>query len=1142
MINILCQAHLVQKKHRLNHLGRIMKLSVFLFFCFAFSAIAENASSQNAKVTLNKQNVAVSEVLNAIEEQTEYLFLYNKKNVNVNRTTSVHVTDESVARVLSELFHGTNISYAMEGKHIVLTRKESNDFPAAAQQSGRSINGVVKDEKGETVIGANVVVLGTTNGTITDFDGNFSLNDVPEKAVLQVSYIGYLTKEVSVGKQNTLNIVLEEDTKKLDEVVVIGYGTRQRKSITGSVDQVGSEVFENRPVSNAMQALQGASANLIIQQKNMNPNDNSMSINIRGVSTMGNNDPLIVIDGLISSTETLNNLNPADIENVSVLKDAGSAAIYGSRSANGVILVTTKKGVKSNKPTVTFNGMVGFEDPKILYQPVEGWQNAMYRNQANMNIGSSPAFTPAQIRDLYDHRDEEYWFLDEIMKTGLQQTYNLGISGGSENTTYMVSAGYFNQDSNFKGNFGVERYNFRTNLTTEYGRFKLTSLMAYTRKNERTVAGGTGNVIINSSRIPSYYYYKLQSEDGKYLINDVIGDDNALAKLQEGGYEKKDEDNFIGSLNLDVKLFDGLKARGLVGLDLTQHHRFRRDKKVPLYSSADLQTPVLYMNSNTLTEDYNSKKYTLSTQFLLDYDRTFNSVHHVSGLVGVSNESYTFKASRIAWEYTDEDLGLPTTDESVQNKDNKNSNGDTDQTSITSVFGRVGYDYMNKYYGDVSFRYDGSSKFSKDHRWGFFPSFSAAWRLSEEDFMESYKEKFGDLKLRTSYGVLGNQNVDNYSYQTVYEMKTNSYVFNNQVVPGTAFTYGNSLLTWEKSANFNIGFDATFFSNKLFVSFDYFNKKTTNILLSPEVSTIFGSSAAKENAGEMRNQGWEVTLNYKLNSGDFRHNFNFNISDSKNKVTDFGGKERIDQNDQLYKIIREGEALGSYFGYKTDGLFQSYDEIANSALPVGASVQPGDVKYVDMNGDKVIDEKDRVVLGNAFPRYTFGFTYNVEYKGFDLGMLIQGVGKRSMYVRGELIEPFHSNYSYCIYEHQLDFWTPTNPDAKWPRLVAPGSSSSTNNWGKAGTDLYLLNAAYLRLKNIQVGYTLPKQLTAKFGVQKLRVNLNAQNLFTLSKNSFIDPESSEFSNNMGGIEGVGANSARNYPTLVYYGFGLDLEF
>ena len=1112
-------------KHKTRRIGATC-LGLFVAGCLQLNA---------QKVSFNDGVVSLKEAFQKIEAASKYKIAYNGTQLDVSQQVELNQKDTDVLDVLNQVLSGTGYTYSVKGNYVVISAPQQE-----VNQNTKKVTGVIVDEAGEPVIGANVVIAGTTQGTITDFDGNFSL-EASDNSTLEISYIGFLTQKISVKGKKDLRIVLKEDSQKLDEVVVVGYGTRSRKSITGAVDQVNNEVFENRPVTNATQALQGASANLVIQSKNMNPNDNSMNINIRGVSTMGNNDPLIVIDGLISSSSTLNNLNPNDIENVSVLKDAGSAAIYGSRSANGVILITTKKGAKGSKPKVTFNGQVGVEDPHILFSPVEGWQNAMYRNQANVNVGSAPQFTPADIRDLYNHRGEEEWLYNQIIQNGLQQNYNLNVSGGSEHTTYMVSASYFNQESNFVGNFGLERYNFRSNLSTEYGRFKLTSLMAYNRRKERTIAGGTGNTIINSSRVPPYYYYKFMEGD-KYLVNDVVGDDNPLALLQEGGYEKKDEDNFIGSLNLDFKIIDGLKATGLVGLDLTQHHRFRRDQKVPLYSSADLENPVLYLHSNTMTEDYNEKRYTLSTQFLLDFNRTFNEVHNVSALLGVSNESYTKQASRIAWEYTDEDLGLPTTDESIQNKDNYNSNNGTDQTSITSVFGRVGYNYKDKYYGDVSFRYDGSSKFAKDHRWGFFPSFSAGWRLSEESFMEDYKSNIGDLKLRASYGVLGNQNVDNYSYQTVYQMNNNGYVFNNLSVPSTSYTDGNALLTWEKSANFNIGADATFLNGNLYLSVDYFDKKTSNILLTPEVSTIYGGSAAKENAGEMRNRGWEVTINYKLNSGEFHHNFNFNISDSKNKVTDFGGKERIDQNDQLYKIIREGEALGSYYGYKTDGLFQSYEEIVNSALPVGASVQPGDVKYVDQNNDGVIDEKDRVVLGNAFPRYTFGFTYNVAWRGFDLNVMLQGVGKRSQYLRGELMEPFHSNYSYCIYEHQLDFWTPTNPDARWPRLVAPGSSSSTNNWGMAGSDIYLLNAAYLRVKNVQLGYTIPKTWTQKFGVDKLRVSINVENPLTFAKNSFIDPESSEFGSDMGGISGIGANSGRNYPTLSYYGFGLDIEF
>ena len=1015
---------------------------------------------------------------------------------------------------------------------------------SAQQSAGErrvTITGKVLDQSGEPVIGGSVLQKGTSNGAVTNFDGDFSI-DVPIGATITISYLGFTTEEVVVRDNKSLIINMKEDVQKLNEVIVIGYGTRQRKDLTGATDGILSRDIANRPVTNTMQALQGLSPNLIIQQRNANPNDMSMNINIRGVSTMGNNDPLIVIDGLISSTSTLNSLNPEDIDNISILKDAGSAAIYGSRSSNGVILVTTKQGSKVGKPIVRVNSSIGYEDPKILFQPVKGYENALLRNQANINTGSDPAFTPEQIRDLYDHRDEEYWFYNEIVQKGLQQNYNMSISGGNATTTYMMSAGYFNQESNYKGGYGLERYNFRSNTSTEYGRFKMTTLMAYNRRIERTVAGGTGNVIINSSRVPPYYYYKFKEND-KWLVNTVVGDDNTMAKLMDGGSENKDEDNVFGSMSLELKIFEGLKAKGLLGLDLTQHHRYRRYLQVPLYASGDSPEPTVYISPDRVTDDYNEKRYTLNTQFMLDYDRTFNSVHNVNALLGTSNESYTSQNSLAGWRYTDPELGLPVSKEGDAVLTGvSTTNANTDQTSITSVFGRAGYNFMSKYYLDFAFRYDGSSRFAKEHRWGFFPSFSGAWRLSEEGFMEFYNNSVGDLKIRGSYGVLGNQNVSNYAYQTTYSVSSNVYVFDNVAVPGTGYSLGNPLLTWERAATANIGLDATFMKNKLFVSFDYFNKTTSDILLVPVYPTIFGSRPPNQNLGKMQNRGWEVTLNYQTKTGNFNHNFNLNVSDSKNKVVDFGGEEQINGSDQMYKIIREGEALGSYFGIKTDGIFQSYDEIAKSALPLGANVQPGDIKYVDTNGDMVIDSDDRVVLGNAFPRYTFGFTYSVDFKGFDLYALFQGVGKRDMYVRGELIEPFHSNYSYCIYQHQLDFWSPTNPNARWPRLVAPGSASSTNNWGRNGTDIYLLDGSYLRLKNIQIGYTLPKQLTSKIGIQKLRINLNAQNLFTLTKNAFIDPESTEFGSNMGGLGGVGANSARNYPSLIYYGFGLNLEF
>lgn len=1110
----------------------IMRLTLFLMVFCVFSAYS-STYAQKTRLNLNVQNTEIKDILNEIENQTEFFFMYDNKQVDVERKVDVSVKSMNIDEVLKHLFEGTNITYKIVNRQILLFPKENTT------QQQKSVSGKVTDASGTLLPGVSVTIKGTQIGVITDSNGSYSISNVPENAVLAFSFVGMKPQEVSVEGRTSIDVVLAEDMVGIDEVVVIGYGTAQKKNLIGAVDQVNSKLIDDRPVGNTVQALQGASPNLVIQQKSMNPNDNSMNINIRGISTMNNNDPLVVIDGMISELGSLNNLNPADIENVSVLKDAGSAAIYGSRSSNGVILVTTKKGTKNKKPVIRLSSMAGIQEPHVLYKPVSGYENALLRDQALINGGSSPIYSPAQIRDFQEHGDGQ-WFLDGILQNALQQNYNASMSGGNENSTYMISAGYYNQESNFVGNFGIERYNYRTNLVNEYGKLKVSALMGYNRTIQNAPNAGAGTLIVDGGRIPPYYTYKMKAANGNYLINDVLSEFNPLGLLEAGGYQKKDEDNFVGSLNVEYELIKGLTAKGMAGLDLSANHRFIRSKEVPFYASETATAPSSFANSTRNTEDYNEKRYILNTQFLLDFDRTFNKVHHVTGLLGVSNESYTRQANEIKLKYTDRDLGLPESDTEFD-PTSYNTPAQTQERSIYSLFGRAGYNYRDKYYGEFSFRYDGSSKFAKDYRWGFFPSFSAGWRLSEENFMSGYKERVGNLKIRGSYGILGNQNVDDYSYFTTYSVYANSYGFNNEAVSGTGFSFGNSQLQWEQSATFNIGTDATFFQGKIYASLDYFRKITSNILLTPVVPSVFGGAVAKENAGKMQNEGWEATIGYRATTGQFRHDLSLNIADSKNKVTDFGGNEQIDSGDQMLKIIREGVALGSYFGYKVDGYFQNYQEIANSALPIGATVEPGDVKYKDIHKDGVIDDKDRVVIGNAFPRYTFGLNYNLTWKGFDMGLLIQGVGKRDMFLRGELVEPFHSNYSFVMYTHQLDFWTPTNTDARWPRLSSPGSASNTNNYQKS-SNLYIFNAAYLRLKNIQIGYTLPRELTAKAGIQKLRLSMNAQNLLTLSKLSFIDPESTEFGNNMGGTSGSGANSGRNYPTLIYYGFGLDLEF
>lgn len=1010
-----------------------------------------------------------------------------------------------------------------------------------SQTKNTLVKGTVKDVSGEPLIGVSVSVKGKSGiGTITDINGNFSIQCDANDALV-FSYIGYATLEFPVNGKSSLSISMKEDTKVLDEVIVVGYGTTTRKSAVGAVDQVKADMIENRPVANMTQALQGAAPNVIIQQRNHNPNDNKTNFNIRGISTLNDNSPLFVIDGLVADGESFNKLNPMDIENISILKDAGTAAIYGSRSSNGVVVVTTKKGKKNQRPVVRLSGMIGWENPDILFSPVAGYQNATLRNLAETNAGNAPKYTPDQIRDLAAHQNEESWFFDQIMRTAMQQNYNLSVSGGSEHSTYMISMGYYDQESNYVGNdsFGVQRYNFRTSLSTELGRFKLTGILAYARNNSVSTTGGS--LEVDAARTPTYYYYKMKSADGRYLLNDILSEFNPLGQLEAGGRNKYRNNYINTNVSAEMKIIDGLKLKGVFGADIMNDTRFTRNHAVAYYSSEEATEPRPIKKENNKTSNWNSNAYLINTQLLLDYNKTFGK-HTVNGLVGLTNESYTQSSNEIEKKYVDPDLGIAT-DETTSEPGNitgKTSVDDSNRTSITSFFGRAGYSYADRYYAECSFRYDGASKFHKDYRWGFFPSVSLGWRPTEESFMEFYKEKIGDLKLRASYGILGSQAIGTYDRFTVYDVYDNSYAYNNKTVSGAGFKLGLENLTWEKTQTFNIGVDASFLQNSLTVTFDYFHKRTNDILMKPLISSVFGTEMPMANIGKMQNQGWDLSVNYRLKTGAFTHNFNFNLGDSWNKVLEFPGDEQITQVEELSRIIRVGVPLNSYYGYKMAGFFQSYDEIEASAIPVGAKVQPGDIKFVDRNDDGIIDSKDKFILGNAFPRYTFGFTYGLNWKGIDFSMFWQGVGKRDMMLRGELIEPYHANYSYTIYKHQLDFWTPTNTEARWPRLAAPGSDSNRNNYGNGnGSDLFLLDGKYLRLKNLTIGYTLPKEWTKHLGMQKARLYINGQNLLTFSNNSFIDPESSEFDSKM---STSGANSGRSYPTLRYFGFGVDIEF
>lgn len=992
--------------------------------------------------------------------------------------------------------------------------------------SQTTAQGKVVNEANNAMAGVTVAIKNSATATTTDEAGNFTLRLPGANAVLVFSYIGYTTRELPASA--SMSVQLQPLNNTLGEVVVVGYGTQRRVSVSGAVDKISAEAIEGKPVANVSQALQGTSPNLIIQQRNFEPGQ-GLNINIRGLGTLGNNDPLVVIDGIIGGD--LNLLNPTDIESVSVLKDAGTAAIYGSRAANGVLLITTKKGRKNQKPTASYEGIYGITHPEIMAQPVHAWENAYYKNESLVNSGRQPVYSASEIQQIAARGDGD-WRLSSILKNAAQQNHTISIRGGGENNTYLMSFGYLDQENNFIGpNYGWKRYNLRLNQSTEVGRFKLTTILSYVKSDGKDHSSSTGTLTVDASRVPLLYNF--QDSAGRYLTNAVSSEFNPKAILENGGYRHYNNDEVFGSFTGELSITRDLKLRGVFGGTVRSNHSFGRRMELSF-------SPGGRYGQDREVFDDNYKSLLANTQLIAEYKKRFGS-HDVNLLVGGSNESFKSEGNSVRKTLTDPTFGIPTTG-TVVDPNSANTNQRTSESSLSSLFGRAGYSFHDKYIGEFSFRYDGSSNFPKAGRWGFFPSVSAAWRLTEEDFLSNFRNNVGELKLRASYGVLGNQNVSPYQYQTSYFNYANAYGFNNNIVGGAGFSLGNPQITWEKATTANLGLDAELLKKKLFVSFDVFDKTTSDILVArDDVPAIFGAGFPNYNAAKVRNRGWETSLTYRFSNKAFRHTLTFNVADNKNELLNytFGAQEQVLRKEEFEFVRRVGLPITVYQGYRRDGYFQTLDDIKAYAKPVNATVVPGDIRFKDKNGDGVIDDKDKYILGNPFPRYTFGLTYNVSFKGFDAQIFVQGVGRRELMIRGELVEPFHVGYSGTMYTNQTDYWTPTNPNARWPRLAEAGSPSNQNNY-RTGSDIYLFNAAYARLKNVQIGYNLPGSVAEKAHLKGARIYLTGQNLFTLTELDFIDPENTEFGNNTS--MGAGANSGRAYPLPVFYGVGLNITF
>ena len=1136
-------------------------LSTFLLFIIYFSMNAQNGFAFNRKsndgyfqqkkeqrITVKVKNEKLSAVLAKIEKQIQYVFVYSDDDVNSNQRISIEVKAEDLNEVLESIAKLANLSFEIINDKIILKGRSlgkntgvnnltGNDIISHTVENDKIsrpviiITGKVTDEEGAGIPGVSVTAKSTSIGSATNANGNYSiaLPDDVSNPVLVFTYIGYVNQEIAAEGRRTINVMLQRTEKVLEDVVVVGYGTQRRNSITGSVDAIGKKSIEGRPVANVSQALQGVSPNLIIQQRNFEPGQ-GVNINIRGLGTLGDNTPLIVIDGIPGGD--INLINPNDIESISILKDAGSAAIYGSRSANGVVLITTKKGKKNERATVHYNGIYGIQSPRITYEPVHAWENAYYKNESLANSGLQPIFSPSQIQGFKNNGDGD-WRVDNILNKAPQQSHNISISGGSASSTYLLSLGFLDQENSFIGpGLGYKRYNIRFNQTTELGRLKLNSILSYAKVIGKDHSFNAGTLIVDAGRVP--LYYSLQDSAGNYLTNPVSSELNPKGILEKGGYRKYDNDEIFGNLNAEYSITNDLKIRGVFGGTVRSNHTFGRRLQVNFLPGG------VYGNDREVFDD-NYKSLFTNLQLIAEYNKKFRE-HSITLLIGTANESFKSEVNRLFKTLTDPHLGTPTTGTIINAGSSNNSNQGTNETSINSVFGRAGYSYNGKYFLEANFRYDGSSKFAKENRWGLFPSVAVAWRIMEENFMAGMKGKINDLKIRSSYGILGNQNVDAYQYQTTFFNFSNAYGFNNNAVGGAGFLLGNPDLTWEKAATFNIGFDATLLDRKLEFSFDYFNKTTKDILYTrKDVPQLFGAGFPDYNVAKVKNRGWEIKATYNWRGKLINQTFSINVADNLNELLSLtsGATEQVERKEEFELVRRVGYPITVYQGYRRDGYFQTLDDINKSPRFAGSTVTAGDIKFVDKNGDEIIDDKDKFILGNPFPRYTFGFTYTATIKGFDILIFIQGVGKRDAMLRGELIEPFHFGYGGTMYTHQTDYWTPTNPDAKYPRLAEAGSPSNTNNY-RTGSDIYLFDAAYARLKNLQIGYTIPVSVTKKVHIQKARFYFTGQNLVTLSKLNFFDPEITEFDNST--RFNTGANSARAYPLPVFYGAGLDITF
>ncbi len=946
----------------------------------------------------------------------------------------------------------------------------------------KNVSGVIKSSTGETMPGVNVLVKGTTTGTASDIDGNFSLSVPSDESILVFSFIGYTSKEVRVGNSSELSVVLAEDLSSLSEVVVVGYGTQQRAKVTGAISSVGSEQIRALPVPSLASALQGRAAGVNVTNSGSPGTD--PIVRIRGIGTVGNNDPLYVIDGMPAGG--LNQINPADIESIEVLKDASTAAIYGSRGANGVILVTTKKG-KIGKPLISLDSYYGMQK---AWQTLDLLNRDQYIAFGRDLLGNAGAAAPARFDNLGEFANVDIDYQDEMFLSAPIQDHNLNISGGTENVLYNFSLGYFGQEGIMRGT-DFERVSLRSN--TEYKvhkRVKIgqTLTVAYSNRNNEPFSGGRSQLEHIVKAVP-YIPVRDASRPGGFRAPDRVDGSDPENPVLNAVLRKSISQDYkiLGSAYINVNILQGLNYKFLVGLDVGIGDSYNYS---PSFNAGDFSISPFASISKTKS---NFVSPLFSNQ--LTYEKDFGK-HHFDVLGVVERQTSTFNSLNGSGQNS-----LTNEVKELQGVQNQTTTSSKTEYALISYVGRLNYDYAQKYLISTSIRRDGGSRFGPDNKWGTFPSVSVGWRVSEEGFMKNLAA-VSDLKLRASYGETGNDRIGDYVYQATINSNL-FYNFDDNLLTGSTISaLANADLKWETTKMKNIGLDLGLFSDKFNLSFEWFENTTEGMILGVPIPPSLGYDGAPvANVGTVKNNGIELTAGYQLRSGDFQMSVDGNMGFVSNELISLGTGNTIFgpsfQGDAL-TLTEEGQPIAYFYGWIADGIFQSGE---NTSQQPNASA--GDIKFRDINDDGIINADDRTNLGHYLPDVTYGLNATASYKGFDFTMFWQGVSGNEIFNNLR----YHTEGMTRLFGAStvvLDRWTPTNTDTNVPRAI-----SGDPNRNARASSRFVEDGSYIRLKNISIGYSVPSatlQAWSKGTISKVRVYVSAQNLLTITDYTGYDPE------------------------------------